>query len=144
MLYRRLIATSCLLLASFLAAQTKTTPPKESSDDKAAEAAVIEKLATRVQYENDGTGFEEHTAAIRIQSTAGVERYGQLVFGYSSATEKLEINYVRVRKPNGQVVETPPDNTQDFAPEVLRSAPMYSDYRQKHITVAGLLPGDLL
>jgi transglutaminase-like putative cysteine protease/tetratricopeptide (TPR) repeat protein len=97
-----------------------------------------------VRYENDGTGLQEVTAAIRIQSQAGVERYGQLEFGYSSATEKMEVNYVRVRKPDGQVVETPAANAQDFAPEILRSAPMYSDYRERHITVVSLRPGDVL
>ncbi len=130
----------CLGFILSPSAQTKA-PAK---DDTAKEAAVFERLVTRLHYENDGTGFEEFTRAIRVQSEAGVEAYGQLVFGYSSATENLEVNYVRVRKPNGQVVETPPSNTQDLAPEVLRSAPMYSDYRQRHVTVSGLRPRDIL
>ncbi len=114
------------------------------SGDTSQEAALIQQLATRVRYENDGTGLHETTSAILMQSQAGVQRYGQLVFGYSSATEQLEVNYVRVRKPGGQVVETPAANAQDFAPEVLQSAPMYSDYRERHVTVVGLRPGDVL
>jgi tetratricopeptide (TPR) repeat protein/transglutaminase-like putative cysteine protease len=98
----------------------------------------------RVHFENDGTELSETEAAIRIQSQAGVEEFGQLVFGYSSATEKLEVEYVRVRKPNGQVVVTPESTAQDFAPDVLKEAPMYSDYRQRHISVAALQPGDTL
>ena len=54
------------------------------------------------------------------------------------------ITYVRVRKPDGQIVETSLTNTQDFAPEILSSAPMYSDFREKHVSVAGLQVGDLL
>jgi tetratricopeptide (TPR) repeat protein len=130
----------CLGCGLFLASQTKAP----ASSDTAKEAAVAERLITRLHYESDGTGFEESTRAIRVQSEAGVEAYGQLVFGYSSATEKLDVNYVRVKKPNGQVIETPPSNAQDLAPEMLQSAPMYSDYRQRHVTVAGLRPGDLL
>ena len=80
----------------------------------------------------------ETEAVIRIQSQAGVEEFGQLVFGYSSATEKLEVEYVRVRKPDGRVVVTPESTAQDFAPDVLKEAPMYSDYRQRHISVAAL------
>jgi len=87
---------------------------------------------------------EETEAVIRIQSQAGVKEFGQLVFGYSSATEKLEVEYVRVRKPDGQVVTTPESTAQDFAPDVLKEAPMYSDYRQRHISVAALRPGDTL
>lgn len=81
---------------------------------------------------------------MRIQSQAGVKEFGQLAFGYSSATEKLEVEYVRVRKPDGQVVVTPESTAQDFAPDVLKEAPMYSDYRQRHISVAALRPGDTL
>ncbi len=88
--------------------------------------------------------MSETEAVVRIQSQAGVEEFGQLVFGYSSATEKLEVEYVRVRKPDGQVVVTPESTAQDFAPDVLKEAPMYSDYRQRHISVAALQPGDTL
>jgi transglutaminase-like putative cysteine protease/Flp pilus assembly protein TadD len=121
-------------------------PPSSStaSPEKAEEAAVIERILNRVRFENDGTEVSETEAVVRIQSQAGVEEFGQLVFGYSSATEKLEVAYVRVRKPDGQVIATPESTAQDFAPDVLREAPMYSDYRQRHISVAALQPGDTL
>jgi hypothetical protein len=66
---------------------------------------------------------QETTAVIRVQSQAGVKELGQLVFGYSSATEKLDVEYVRVRKPDGRLIETPASTVQDFPPEVLREAP---------------------
>jgi transglutaminase-like putative cysteine protease/tetratricopeptide (TPR) repeat protein len=121
-------------------------PPSSSAIPKtnAEEAAVIERILNRVRFENDGTEVSETEAVVRIQSQAGVEAFGQLVFGYSSATEKLAIDYVRVRKPDGRVVATPESTAQDFAPDVLREAPMYSDYRQRHISVAALQPGDVL
>ena len=105
---------------------------------------MIERILNRIRFENDGTEVSETEAVVRIQSQAGVEEFGQLVFGYSSATEKLEVAYVRVRKPDGQVMATPESTAQDFAPDVLREAPMYSDYRQRHISVAALQPGDTL
>ena len=114
--------------------------PKDTSQ----EALVFEKLHTLVRYESDGTGLRQSTAVIHVQSQAGVQALGQLVFGYSSATEKLDVDYVRVRKPDGRVIETPAASAQDFAPEVLRAAPTYSDYRERHVSVAGLQPGDIL
>jgi tetratricopeptide (TPR) repeat protein/transglutaminase-like putative cysteine protease len=123
------------------------TPPSSSSRQKttnAEEAAVFERIVNRAHFENDGTEVSETEAVIKIQSQAGVEEFGQLVFGYSSATEKLEVEYVRVRKPDGRVVVTPDSTAQDFAPDVLKEAPMYSDYRQRHISVTGLQPGDTL
>jgi tetratricopeptide (TPR) repeat protein/transglutaminase-like putative cysteine protease len=134
----------CFFIFLGLLAMSAVSQDTHPSGDTSQEGALIQQYATRVRYENDGTGYHEVTAAIRIQSQAGVEQYGQLRFGYSSATEKLQVDYVRVRKPAGQVVETPAANAQDFAPEVLRSAPMYSDFRERHITVAGLRPGDVL
>src|SRR6266404_4042885 len=115
-----------------------------NSNSSSDEAAVFERILNRVHFENDGTEVSETEAVIRIQSQAGVEEFGQLVFGYSSATEKLEVEYVRVRKPDGQVVVTPESTAQDFAPDILKEAPMYSDYRQRHISVAALHPGDTL
>src|SRR6266851_3375088 len=120
----------------------KTSNAKANSNSE--EAAVFERILNRVHFENDGTEMSETEAVVRIQSQAGVEEFGQLVFGYSSATEKLEVEYVRVRKPDGQVVVTPESTAQDFAPDVLKEAPMYSDYRQRHISVAALQPGDTL
>src|SRR5882762_1438820 len=115
-----------------------------NSNSSSEEAAIFERILNRVHFENDGTEVTETEAVVRIQSQAGVEEFGQLVFGYSSATEKLEVEYVRVRKPDGQVVVTPESTAQDFAPDVLKEAPMYSDYRQRHISVAALQPGDTL
>src|SRR6202140_1741170 len=115
-----------------------------NSNSNSDEAAVFERILNRAHFENDGTEVTETEAVIRIQGQAGVEEFGQLVFGYSSATEKLEVEYVRVRKPDGQVVVTKESTAQDFAPDVLKEAPMYSDYRQRHISVAALQPGDTL
>src|SRR5271170_5691119 len=124
--------------------QQKTEKQTKANTANSEEAAVFEHISNRVRFENDGTSVTETEAVVRIQSQAGVEDFGQLVFGYSSATEKLEVGYVRVRKPDGRVVATPDSTAQDFAPDVLKEAPMYSDYRQRHISVTALQPGDTL
>src|ERR1700751_4447311 len=110
-------------------------------NDHSQEAAIFQRIFNRARFENDGTGVEESEAVILIQSQAGVEEFGQLVFGYPSATEKLDGDYVRVRKPDGQVIATPDSTAQDFAPDVLREAPMHSDYRPRPISVPGPAPG---
>ncbi len=132
----------CGLLA---AAATFAAPqPQPSHPDTSQEAVVFEKLQDLVRFENDGSGIRENTTAVRAQSQAGVQELGQLILGYSSLTETLQVDYVRVRKADGKVVETSLVDAQDFAPEVLQQAPMYSDYRQKHISVANLQTGDVL
>ena len=56
----------------------------------------------------------------------------------------MEIDDVRVTKPNGSVVITPRESVQEVTPETYRDAPMYSDVREKHLAVKGLEPGDTL
>jgi transglutaminase-like putative cysteine protease/tetratricopeptide (TPR) repeat protein len=136
-----LFASLCAFLLSTNAAAQVSSPKK---NDHAGEAAIFQRIFNRARFENDGTSVEETEAVVLIQSEAGVREFGQLVFGYSSATEKLEVEYVRVRKPDGQLIVTPESTAQDFASDVLKDAPMYTDYRQRHISVAALRPGDTL
>jgi len=120
------------------------SPPAATGVDTSQEGFVFEHLKESVRFESDGSGVRETTAAIRIQSQAGVQDFGQLVFGYSTANEDLKIDYVRVRTADGQVTETPSSSYQDFAPEILQEAPMYSDFRQRHVSVVGMRPGVVL
>ena len=64
--------------------------------------------------------------------------------GYNSANERVEIPYVRVLKEDGSVVKAGDDAVQDLSAPIEREAPVYTDYRQKHITVPGLRPGEVL
>ncbi|HEX5965992.1 MAG TPA: DUF3857 domain-containing protein, partial [Pyrinomonadaceae bacterium] len=122
--------------------------PKAQGDkqkpDYSQEAVLIEQLSTGYRYERDGTGQRELTMRIKIQSDAGVERFGQLIFPYTSANEKLEMDFVRVRKADGSVVNATISDIQDLSAPLAREAPIYTDLRQKHITVPGLRPGDQL
>ena len=137
------------------AAQTaQADGPKTAADDKpkpeaktrdySQEAFVIEKMYSRYRFETDGTGRRETIARIRVQSEAGVQQWGQLQLGYNSANEKVEIGYVRVLKEDGSVVKAGDDTVQDLSAPVEHDAPVYTDYRQKHITVPGLRPGEVL
>src|SRR6202167_279200 len=145
-----LASLAAFLMGSDVLAQAPASPPpapktnSANSNPNSQEAAVFDRIWNRVRFENDGTEVSETEAVVQVQSQAGVEEFGQVVFVYSSATENLEVEYVRVRKPDGQVVVTPESTAQDFAPDVLKEAPMYSDYRQRHISVAALQPGDTL
>lgn len=118
--------------------------PEAPKTDRSNEAFVIEQFSRKEKFENDGTSSREDIARIRIQSEAGVQRYGVLSFSYASGTGTLDVGYVRVRKPDGSVVETPADSIQDMAAQITREAPFYSDLHEKHIPVKGLSVGDVL
>ena len=151
---------ACLLfcfLAFHTSAQSQSTNPPDSKSpapagtaaqethpDYSQEPFIVESLENKVRFENDGTGVREQTVRVKVQSDAGVQQLGELVFGYSAANESLDVGYVRVVKPDGSVVTAAADAVKDMTSNVARDAPVYSDYKEKHITVPALHSGDTL
>ena len=132
-------------LAVLVAGRAQTPPPHSpAKDDYSQEAAVIEQISTKIAFDNDGNSTREQTARVRVQTDTGVKEWGLLKFPFQSATQTVEIDYVRVHKADGNTLITPPDNAQDLDSEITRSAPFYSDWREKHIAVKGLGKGDIL
>ncbi len=109
--------------------------------DYSQQAFVVEHFRQSQRFENDGTGREEKEASIKVISESGVQALGQLKFGYSAFSDKFEIDYVRVRKPDGTVITAQDSAVQDLT---IPDAPVYTDYHQKHISVPSLRPGDTL
>jgi tetratricopeptide (TPR) repeat protein len=138
----RIVLVLVFLLIYFPAStQEKKTDNQSSYRD---EAYVVEQQIDHWIFENDGTATRDTTTRVRIQSDAGVQRFGILTSPYENATESLDISYVRVRKPDGTTINTPADDIQDIPMKVTREAPMYSDFREKQLAVKGLSSGDLL
>ena len=136
--------TSVPTTASTGMAASKAAAETEVELDHSKEAFVVEKIDQRYRFENDGTGRKVATLRVHVLSEAGVQGFGQLRFGYNSANDRLEVGYVRVIKPDGSVVTAGPDAIQDLNGIVQQIAPVYTDYREKHVTVPGLRPGDIL
>jgi tetratricopeptide (TPR) repeat protein len=134
--------------ASGAASGSAAIPPSGQSaraaTDLAQESVIFERNLLNVTFEPDGTGTRELELTVRIQSQAGVQALSVLTFPYLSSNENVEFDYVRVRKPDGTVVNTPDYNVQDMPAEVTRAAPMYSDLHEKHVTVKALGVGDVL
>ncbi|HUA00731.1 MAG TPA: DUF3857 domain-containing protein [Candidatus Aquilonibacter sp.] len=154
MIFRRTAIFWLLILPIIANAQEKAPPPTpagsstasapaatKSAADYSQEPFVVEQYVTSARYENDGTAETTVTARIRVQSDAGVQQLGQLVFDYSSANERMDVHYVRVHKADGSVVTATPDAIRDMTAPVARDAPVYTDLQQKHITVPDLAPG---
>lgn len=118
---------------------------KDAIADYSQEAVVVDEMRRNFLYQNDGTGSTTTTARIRVQTQSGVQQLGQLVFGYNSANEKLEIVYLRVVKQNGGgTINATEANFQDVPSQIEREAPSYTDFRERHVTVPALRPGDTL
>lgn len=143
---RTLAGVFCAVSFAFLETAAGTPKPDDPPDHAAyaKDALVIEKLSTTVTFAADGTFVWEQNLIVRIQSDAGVRQFGVLRFPYSADNEKIDLVYVRVRKPDGHVIETPAASVQDIPTDAARSAPTYSDLREKQVPVKGLGTGDVL
>src|ERR1700675_565191 len=132
-----------------VSAQQSTEPAatptsKPTSADYSQEPFVIESYVTTARYESDGTGERDLLVRIRVQSDAGVQQLGELVFGFNSANEQMDVRTVRVRKADGTIVNAGPEAVKEMTASVERDAPVYTDYKEKHITVPGLHTGETL
>lgn len=122
----------------------KATAPAAKEPDYSKEAFVVEQLKTSYRFEHDGTGRREMTFRAKVQSDAALQSFGELYFPYLSDNERVEIDYVRARKPDGSTVAANAASAQDMTAPVAREAPVYTDLRLKQVSVPGLRPGDRL
>src|SRR5262244_571601 len=87
-----LLTFSLLLAAPFTTrsqSPAKPSPPAKQGatkpeaakqkPDYSQEAVVVEQVRTAYRYERDGTGQRELSLRVKVQSDAGVERFGQLI-----------------------------------------------------------------
>jgi len=136
-------------------AQQQSTPTPAlthapSKNDQAAapdflqEPFIIEKYLLSARFENDGTGERTLSSRIKVQSDAGVQQLSELIFGYNTASEKMDVHFVRVLKPDGSTVSAKPDAVKEMTAAVERDAPEYTDYKETHVTTPSLHPGDII
>jgi tetratricopeptide (TPR) repeat protein len=138
----------CLLLLvvtgdGLTAAQHAPSSPSAGAE-YSREAYVVERYHTAWRFEADGSGRREVSVRVKVQSQTGVQLWGQLLLAYSAASERMDVGPVRVQKVDGTIVIATADAVQDLSSAVERIAPVYTDLREKHVTVSGLGVGDTL
>lgn len=156
-LYFFVLCLSVLITARASAQSAGTASPPPPKTPAAAQSAspaakpdyskepfVEEDYSLKIAFQNDGTSTRVLYYRYRIQSDAGVQHNSVITIPYESATQTVDIDYIRVRKPDGTVVVTPPDTAQDMPADITRQAPYYSDLREKQVAVKGLSVGDVL
>lgn len=110
----------------------------------AAEAMVVEHLDTDYRYAADGTGSTQITMTALLQTDAAVKQLSVVKVGFAGSSEHVVFDYVRVRKPDGSVVETPLTDALEMPQPVTQQAPFYSDLKEMQIPVRNLAVGDRL
>jgi len=136
---------SASLVVSGLAhalAQKPTAPA--AKPDYSRESTVFDRIDTTYRYAADGTGAREITGVVEVHDQASVKALSVLTFPFASASEHVEIDYVRVRHADGSVVTTPAADVQEQPSAVTREAPFYSDLKEDQVPVRSLREGDII
>ena len=97
-----------------------------------------------VRFEADGRGSRTYRQVIQILNQDGAEAWGEQSFSYSSGSERLTINWIRVLKPSGEVISGQPAHEQESLAPVALDAPVYSDQKVRRVTLSGVAPGTLV
>jgi tetratricopeptide (TPR) repeat protein len=141
-----LAAFVCFLpiLAAQSAKPASAPPTVAAKPDLTGEALVIEKDDTVLQFAKDGSSVRTLSITEHILSDAGVRDAGILSIPFAALTQTVTFDSVRVRKPSGEVIETPAEDAQEVPAPVTQVAPMYSDLRTKQLPVKSLSVGDTL
>src|SRR5574341_344159 len=97
-----------------------------------------------VRFEADGRGSRTYRQIVQILTQEGAERWGEQTFGYTAGRERMTINWIRVVRPNGEVVSDQPTHEQESLAPVALDAPVYSDSKIRRVTLGGVAPGTLV
>jgi len=148
---------SSLLLVSTVATQTPAANLSRRSDNPhrhstppsphtifSHEPIIYEFVRVKMRYEKDGTGCATRPHASVSRRPRGYPELGSSFWITTPQTKRSKFGASKVIKPDGSTITAGPDAVQDLSAPVTRQAPMYTDARQKHVTVPGLAVGDAI
>jgi hypothetical protein len=97
-----------------------------------------------LRFEADGRSSRTYRQVVQILNQDGAEAWGEQSFSYSSGSELLTVNWIRVVKPTGEVISAQPAHEQESLAPVAFEAPVYSDQKIRRVTLSGVAPGTLV
>lgn len=97
-----------------------------------------------VRFEADGRGSRTYRQVVQVFTREAAENWGEQSFSYSSDREKLTVNWVRVLKPNGEIISSKPAHEQESIAPVAQESPVYSDVKVHRISLGGVAPNTLV
>lgn len=117
---------------------------KSAPDPYSAEPFVLERVDAVYAMNADGTGYMQKTVAVKIQSEAALQQMGIIGLQFAANSQHVEFHYVRARRPDGTVTETPLSDVMEQPLKVTVQAPFYSDQKAAQVPVKNLRVGDTL
>ena len=97
-----------------------------------------------VRIESDGRGSRTYRQIIHVMTREAAENWGELSFSYSPSRERLTVNWVRVVRPDGEVLADRPVHEQESLAPVAQESPVYTDAKVRRLSIGGIVPGTIL
>jgi transglutaminase-like putative cysteine protease len=116
-------------------------PSRSDYPDSDAALLLDEGLVT-VTREGDQTLV--YSGRIKVFNKEGRQAYGEVVIPYVEDWGEPILNYIRTITPDGKVVEPDKEDIKDVTPAWLQQYPMYSDVKNKVISMPGLTDGAII
>jgi hypothetical protein len=97
---------------------------KSTTDPYSGESFVAERSDVVYMMNADGTGYMQKTVAVKIQSEAALQQLGIVGMGFAGNSQRVEFRYVRTRRPDGSVTETPVSGVMEQPMQATVQAPL--------------------
>ena len=94
--------------------------------------------------ESDGRTRNTTRQVVQILKPEGAEAYRERRLTWNPEHQKLTVNWMRVVKPNGEVISAQPEQVQDSDVPAEMGVPMYTSAKVKRMSLSGLEPGTIL
>jgi hypothetical protein len=144
----RLLALSTLIASPLFAQTAKVADSVYSlAVDPAAHADLpYVWLLDEGVYTVEADGRIKNTTrqVVQILKAEGAETYRERRFTWNPEHQKLTVNWMRVVKPNGDVVSAHPEQIQDSDVPAEMGVPMYTATKVRRMSLSGLEPGTIL
>ena len=124
-----------LVFSPVISAQT-------SADKYSGEAFVLDRVDVVYAMNADGTGYMQKTVVAKIQSEAALQQLGIIGMVFAANSQHVEFHYLRTRRPDGSVTETPVSGMLEQPLQATVQAPFYSDLKVAQLPVKSLQVGD--
>jgi hypothetical protein len=97
-----------------------------------------------VTVEADGRTKETYRMVTQILKPDAEEDFQERRFSYAPGHQRLTVNWVRVVRPNGEVVSAEPSHVQDSDVPARHGNPVYSDRKVRRMSLTGVKAGTIV
>ncbi len=96
------------------------------------------------RVEPDGRGARRTRQVIQVLDASAVRGLSERAYSYAKTHQTLTVQWVRVLKPNGEVVSDKVSQEQESDVPAAMSNPIYQDQRLKRLSLSGIAVGTIL